>query len=107
MLSSASKDTTSAPKSQEVEHEIVAHKGLAQMLGKKKHNALLDRVWDMMSDEAKDKCINYPNVNGNTRRAADEYIAFLSEGVNLSALDQSAWDKIVSFVNSLPILLSE
>lgn len=84
-----------------ITHEIVAHKGLAHMLGKNKHNALLDRVWDMMSEEAKAKYINYPNVNGNTRRAADEYIAFLSEGVNLSELDQSAWDKIVSFVREL------
>lgn len=84
-----------------ITHEIVAHKGLAHMLGKNKHNALLDRVWDMMSEEAKAKYINYPNVNGNTRRAADEYIAFLSEGVNLTELDQSAWDKIVGFVREL------
>lgn len=84
-----------------ITHEIVAHKGLAHMLGKNKHNALLDRVWDMMSEEAKAKYINYPNVNGNTRRAADEYIAFLSEGVNLTELDQSVWDKIVGFVREL------
>lgn len=40
-------------------HEIVAHKGLREMLGEERFNALLDNVWDAMSDAAKDYYASY------------------------------------------------
>lgn len=76
-------------------HEVVAHKGLREMLGRKRFNELCDKVWDMMPDTEKAKFIGYPGVNGNTRAAADEYIAYLSEKENLTPEEKTMWDRVV------------
>lgn len=78
-------------------HEVVAHKGMAIMLGNDGFNALCDRVWNMMSEEARSAYINYPGVGGDTRKAADEYIAHLAERVDLDANEQTIWQEIVNF----------
>lgn len=78
-------------------HEVVAHKGMAMMLGNDGFNALCDRVWGMMSEEARSAYINYPGVGGDTRKAADEYIAHLAERVDLSANEQNIWQEIINF----------
>lgn len=78
-------------------HEVVAHKGMAIMLGNDGFNALCDRVWDMMSEEARSTYINYPGVGGDTRKAADEYIAHLAERVDLDANEQNIWQEIINF----------
>ena len=75
-------------------HEVVAHKGLRGMLGDK-FDAFCDDVWDMMSDADKAKFINYPGVNGDTRAAADEYIAHLAENVDVT---ESAWSKFTELL---------
>lgn len=71
-------------------HEVVAHKGLRGLLGDK-FDEFCDEVWNMMSAADKAKFIKYPGVNGNTRAAADEYIAHLAENVDVT---ESAWGKL-------------
>ena len=82
-------------------HEVVSHKGMFDMLGKDRYDALCDKVWEMMPKSEQKRFINYPGVNGNTRIAADEYIAHLSESLNLSPEQQGIWDKIVQFFREL------
>lgn len=103
-------------------HELVVHNNLPKMLGQEKWNALMDGVYKMMSKKDKEKFLAYHYENNihkgqtkykdlspfevadfvanpeNTRAAADEYVAHLSEkaaqGI-LTAEEQSIWDKIV------------
>lgn len=79
-------------------HEIVAHKGLEQMLGKETFGALCDRVWDMMSENDRNTFLAYPGVNGDYRKAADEYIAYLAERTDLTAAETTIWQEIVNFI---------
>ena len=85
-------------------HEVVAHKGLKEMLGEERFNKLCDKVWDMMSEKDKAFYENYPIVRDmkdateRHRAAADEYIAALSESVELTPEQKSVWDYIVQFV---------
>lgn len=79
-------------------HELVAHKGLRNLLGARKFNQLCDAVWDMMTPEQQQEWLAYPGVNGNKRAAADEYIASLAEKMDLSEVEQTTWSKIKQFV---------
>lgn len=86
-------------------HEIVAHKGLRQLMGSR-FDALCDKVYEMMSEDARQKYLAYPGVNGDTRAAADEYMAYLAENMeNLTAEEQNVWQAIVAavreFINSV------
>ena len=76
-------------------HEVVAHKGLKEMLGKERFDELCDKVWDMMPSLEKAKFIRYPGVKGNTRAAADEYIAHLAEKEDLTPEEKTMWDRVV------------
>lgn len=79
-------------------HEIVAHKGLRQLMGPR-FDALCDKVYEMMSEDARQKYLAYPGVNGDTRAAADEYMAYLAENMeNLTAEEQNVWQAIVAAV---------
>ena len=75
-------------------HEVVAHKGLRGLLGDK-FDEFCDQVWGMMSAADKAKFIKYPGVNGNTRAAADEYIAHLAETIDVS---DSSWSKFTELI---------
>lgn len=75
-------------------HEVVAHKGLRGLLGDK-FDEFCDQVWEMMSAADKAKFIRYPGVNGNTRAAADEYIAHLAETIDVS---DSSWSKFTELI---------
>ena len=79
-------------------HELVAHKGLRNLLGALKFNQLCDAVWEMMTPEQQQEWLAYPGVNGNKRAAADEYIASLAEKMDLSEVEQTTWNKIKQFV---------
>lgn len=81
-------------------HEIVSHKGLKELLGQEKFDELCRKVWGIMSPAARKKYRNYPNVH-NELEAADEYIAHLSEEVNLNARERSVWQKIMDFIADL------
>lgn len=79
-------------------HEGIAHKGLRDMLGEEKFGELCDRVWnEIMTEKQRDEFINYPGVNGNTRAAADEFIASVSENVK----QDTVWDKISNFFKDI------
>jgi hypothetical protein len=81
-------------------HEIVSHKGLKELLGQEKFDELCRKVWGIMSPAARKKYSNYPNVH-NELEAADEYIAHLSENVELTARERSVWQKIMDFFAGL------
>ena len=78
-------------------HEVVAHRGLRGLLGEEKYGELCDIVWDAMTEQQKAKFLNYPGVNGNTRTAADEFIAHFAENVDYND-NRTLWDKIVDFI---------
>ena len=85
-------------------HEVVAHKGLKEMLGEERFKELCVKVWRMMSDKDRAFYENYPivrDIEDITERhcaAADEYMAHLSEQLELTPEEKSVWDYIVQFV---------
>ena len=86
-----------------VVHEVVAHKGLKSLMGDK-FDALSDKVWESMGKDAREKFLSYVNAKdidapsvAEMRAAADEYMAFLAEGVDLTDADKTVWQKIVEF----------
>lgn len=88
-------------------HEVVAHKGLKEMLGEERFNELCDKVWAMMPQSEKDFFTKeYPIVKDlkgveQQRAAADEYIAHLAEKQNLTPEEKTIWDEIVKMVREL------
>ena len=82
-------------------HEVVGHKGLRGLLGNKAFNDLCDSVWNYMANNLgkreQDFWLMYPGVNGDTRKAADEYMAHMAETVDFNE-DRSTWEKIVNFI---------
>lgn len=78
-------------------HEVVSHRGLRGLLGEEKYGELCDMVWDAMTEQQKANFLNYPGVNGNTRTAADEFIAHFAENVDYND-NRTLWDKIVDFI---------
>ena len=79
-----------------VVHEAVSHKGLRALMGEDRYNAFCQRVFDeVMTEQQRAYYMAYPGVDGNAVKAADEYIAYLSEKVNLTPDEQTVWDKIV------------
>lgn len=86
-------------------HEAVAHIGLRSFLGDG-YDALLDRVWNSMSDTAKRRYANYGTVRGDQRSAADEYLAHIAEkmGADVASMqefneeEKNVWQSIVDFV---------
>ena len=81
-------------------HEVVSHKGLRGLLGEDKYGELCDMVWDALSEDQKNRYLYYPGVNGNTRAAADEFIAHFAENVDYNN-NRTLWDKIVDFIKGL------
>ena len=86
-----------------VVHEVVAHKGLKSLMGDK-FDALCDKVWESMGKEAREKFLRYVNAKdidapsvAEMRAAADEYMAYIAEGVDLTDADKTVWQKIVEF----------
>ena len=93
-------------------HEVVAHVGLPQLLGKERFGELCDKVWDMMPQSEKDYYYNYPGVNSTDdstkegkierqRRAADEYIAHIAEQQNFTPEEKTIWDNIVKMFREM------
>jgi hypothetical protein len=73
-------------------HEVVAHVGMKELLGKDGYKAFCERVFnEVMTDAEREFYRNYPNVE-NEAQAADEFIAHLAEDVNM---DATVWQKIV------------
>ena len=92
-------------------HEVVAHKGISEMLGKEKFDALCDKVWASMSEDAQKHFEAYLGVKKikdeaeRHRAAADEYMAHLAESTNLTEEEQGVWSKIVDFIHDVMVKL--
>lgn len=92
-------------------HEVVAHKGISEMLGKERFDALCDKVWTSMSEDAQKHFETYPGVkeikdeSERHRAAADEYMAHLAESTNLTEEEQGVWSKIVDFIHDVMVKL--
>ena len=93
-----------------VMHEVAIHYGLHTLLGEQEYNKLMDQVWSMMSDAAKNTFIKYPGVyniedaNARRRSAAEEFIAHVAENVsidNATAEQKSIWQRIMDFFRNL------
>lgn len=85
-------------------HEAVAHTGLKGLLGQEQFDELCDQVWEMMSPKMQQFFINYPGVNGNTRAAADEYIAHIAEAMGAGVAteeEKTVWQQIIDFVRNV------
>lgn len=82
-------------------HEVVAHKGLRGLVGETYYKQFCEKVFDSMPKEIQDKYLAYPGVNGDKAAAADEYIAYLAEKQDLTAEEQTAWDKIIQMFRDL------
>lgn len=87
-------------------HEVVAHKGLRELLGQKKFDALCNRVWNSMSKEAQEEYAEYVGARENPtqkeqRAAADEYMAYLAEKTNLTEEEKNIWNKLVDWVKEV------
>ena len=76
-------------------HEVVAHKGLRALLGEQRYKEFCMVVWNSMSKQAQEYYIQYPGVDGDQAKAADEYIAYLAEKIDLTPEEQTVWDKII------------
>ena len=89
-----------------VMHEVVTHYGLATWLGKQEYNDLMDKVWDMMSDNSRATFYNYygvVNKTGDARRraAAEEYVAHVAEKIdaeNATAGERRFWQRIIDAI---------
>lgn len=86
-------------------HEVVAHKGLRELLGNEKFDALCDAVWEGMSEEDRNRFSDYVTQAGITgdeairRAAADEYMANIAEKLkNGEEIDESLWQKIIDII---------
>ena len=94
-------------------HEVVAHKGISEMLGKERFAQLCDKVWEMMPTSERAFYTNYVGTEEFTRKdgtidvvaqhraAADEYIAHLAEAQNLTPEETTIWDNIVKAFREL------
>ena len=90
-------------------HEVVGHKGMRMLLGERGYAALCDKVWnDLMTDEQKALYMSkVEHLQGDEvsrqQSAADEYIAYYAEQMNLSpdAVDQSVWERIVQIIKDI------
>ena len=94
-----------------VVHEVVAHKGLKSLMGDK-FDALCDKVWEAMGKEAREKFLRYVNAKdidapsvAEMRAAADEYMAYIAEGVDLTDADRTVWQKVVEFFREFIVSL--
>lgn len=78
-------------------HEVVAHKGLRDMLGRD-FDSFLDKVYRDVDGSIREKIVNLSRKHGfNTRVATEEYLAGLAERGFENMTDKSVWNKVKEF----------
>ena len=89
-------------------HEVIAHKGLKEMLGAKVYAKLCQQVWDQLMTEAQKKeyLALVSHVKGEQAQqlaAADEFIAYFAEKMTLNptAEDMTTWQQFVQMLVDL------
>ena len=83
-------------------HEVVAHKGLRDMLGAERHSELMHSVYESMDAATR---VKYDSRYTNPHIAADEYIADLCEKIyngsnTYSVKLRRAWNRIVGILRN-------
>lgn len=92
-------------------HEVVAHKGIQQFIGKENYEKLCLKVFDEMTDEQKESWLKYAKTGheGYSEQrlriiAGDEYIAHLAEKVShdkATTEELNTWEKICNNIFDL------
>lgn len=89
-------------------HEVIAHKGLKEMLGTQLYAKLCRQVWDqLMTEEQKQEYLALvSHVEGEQAQqlaAADEFIAYFAEKMTLNptAEDMTTWQQFVKMLTEL------
>lgn len=89
-------------------HEVIAHKGLKEMLGTQLYAKLCRQVWDqLMTEEQKQEYLALVgHVEGEQAQqlaAADEFIAYFAEKMTLNptAEDMTTWQQFVKMLTEL------
>ena len=91
-------------------HEVIAHKGLRQLLGSN-YDTLLDRVYnELMDDKARQYYSGLVTRTASRklseqqtqRMAADEFIAYMAQDMDLSTEEsQTLWQRLCEFVKDI------
>ena len=89
-------------------HETIGHKGVKEMLGEKKFNELLDKIFGLLPEEYKISSLEslkkiHPNKSDQElqRIVADEFMARIAEVSSFGEDYKSTWEKIVELVKEL------
>ena len=90
-------------------HEVVGHKGMRLLLGEAGYDELCQRVWDeLMDDAARQEMLSKVqhlslDDAGLQRAAADEFIAYFAEQMQLNPTDENrtVWERIVQVIKDI------
>ena len=78
-----------------IAHEVIAHKGLRELLGEEEFNKFCDDVWRMMDEDAKRDFVNYV-LETNAEDAPKYRIAEkkIAKGSKLTKAEQKVYDRV-------------
>ena len=83
---------------QSVWHEVVAHKGLRDVVGRENFNRFLDKVFHGATPEIRSQIVRLAAQNGwDFRTATEEYLASLAEEGFDSRENRTFWQKVRDF----------
>jgi site-specific DNA-cytosine methylase len=85
-------------------HEVVAHKGLRNLVGEENFNTFLDNVYNNAEEGIKQTIdeMSEKKYNGDKRKATEEYMAHLAEdGEYVKPENQSFFAKVRDFLTDL------
>ena len=80
-------------------HEVVAHKGLRELLGKEKYDSTMENLYGILPKDVQDKVREHADerYSGSISVAMDEYLAEQAE----KAETPSWWDRVISAIRDL------
>lgn len=87
--------TSIADAQESVLHEVVAHKGLRDVVGRENFNRFLDKVFQSATPEIRSQIVRLAAQNGwDIREATEEYLASLAEQGFDSRENRTFWQKV-------------
>lgn len=80
-------------------HEVVAHKGLRELLGKENYDSTMENLYGILPKDVQDKVRKHADerYSGSISVAMDEYLAEQAE----KAETPSWWDRVISAIRDL------
>lgn len=85
-----------------IRHEVVAHKGLREILGLEEYNAVMRSVWEGMNEAERKTWLAYVNGDANNVSdqiaAADEMCAYISELTEPSTREMTLFERLVQAI---------